>query len=325
MCNLPTVIISLNAVLTAADIKENQDDPRPIQVRSAHRHPSNDLIVYTTTANQADRLRDQSESWLPQFSANLVVKRPVYPVVVHGIPTSFNPTSPDHLRMLEAMNPDTFKTPPLFVKWISQQAVQRGSSHSSIRIGFSNAEKSSEAVKNRIFYGRFNKRTKNGQAAKARCMNCLLNGHTSKHCKETGMCLYCASNQPADSCEIKGTMTSNCTAGARHLKKNNKALFSATPASLHHSPLDPTCPTRIALAVKRERRATAARAEEVAKAAATPKSAAVSPNQPAVATTNVFQPLQESTRTAAAAPISTDTTTSGRPEGGEDSEMAPVQ
>lgn len=127
--DLTTIIISLNNILTTAKIRESPTDTKPIHVRSAHLHRSNDIVVYTTTANQADRLRDQSEAWLPSFSPDLESKRPVYPMVVHGIPTTFNPTSPDHLRMLEAMNPDTFKTPPLFVKWISQQAVQRGESH----------------------------------------------------------------------------------------------------------------------------------------------------------------------------------------------------
>lgn len=299
-------------------------------MRLAHRHPSNNLVIYTTTANQADRLREQGELWLSKFSANLTIKKPVCPVVVHRIPTSFNPTNPDHIRMLEAMNPDTFKTPPIFVKWISQQAVQRGASHSSIRIGFASAEQAKEAVETKVFYGRYNKRTEHGRAAKAKCMNCLQDSHTSRHCKENGMCPYCAKDHPADTCDLKGKLTSNCTACARHLKKNDKkidlqALFSTTPASLHHSPLDPTCPTRIAKVVDKERQATAARAEAAASAKDKATATSVSTPQPAVATANTFSILQRESSTQHAASTTTGNPETGAPVGDEDNTMITAQ
>lgn len=65
------------------------------------------------------------------------------------------------------------------------------------------------------------------------------------------MCPYCAGAHAADRCVHKGKMTSNCTACARAIQSKTpetdlEALFSTTPVHLHHSPLDPTCPTRIA-------------------------------------------------------------------------------
>lgn len=83
-------------------------------------------------------------------------------MVVHGIPTSFNPTSPDHMDMLVAMNPETLPPPPLFVRWISPQAFQQGVSHSLNRIGFPAAEQARKAVEMKIFYGNYNKKTENG-------------------------------------------------------------------------------------------------------------------------------------------------------------------
>lgn len=115
-----------------------------------------------------------------------------------------------------------------------------------------------------IFYGRYNKKTEHGRAAKARCMNCLKDGHTSNYCKEKVMCPYCGDEHQAETCSQKGLITTSCTACARHMKNAQpdidlKALFSKTPASLRHSPLDPTCPTRIAGLVQKERQATALR------------------------------------------------------------------
>lgn len=102
-----------------------------------------------------------------------------------------------------------------------------------------------------FFFGRYNKKTEFGRKTKPRCMNCLKKGHTSTHCKEDMMCPYSSNAHPADSCELKGNMTSNFTAFARLKKSTNsnldlKTLFSITPKDLSHSPLDPTCPTRVA-------------------------------------------------------------------------------
>lgn len=251
--NYPTLIASINQKLAEAMIKTNQSDEKPISIRSVHRHPSNDLVLYTTTAAQADALRAQHEKWVPLISTGLELHNPVHTVVVHGIPTSFDPSDAQHLEMLSAMNPDTLTPPPplLFVKWISANAVQRGATHSSIRIGFTDAERAARAVEHKVFYGRFNKRTEFGRKNKPRCMNCLKEGHTTRYCKETLMCPYCSKEHAADTCDLHGKMTTNCTACARHARDLDpgtdlKALFAEAPRSLRHSPLDPTCPARIA-------------------------------------------------------------------------------
>lgn len=249
--NYPTLITSINSKLAEAGIKELPTDAKAIRIRSVHRHPSNDLVLYTTTAEQATVLRDQHERWTHLVSEGLAIHNPVHTVVVHGIPTSFNPTDPQNLEMLSAMNPDTLNPPPTFVKWLSANAVQRGATHSSIRIGFADAAQAQLAVDQKIFYGRFNKRTEHGRKTKPRCMNCLKDGHITKYCKDQLMCPYCSGPHSAESCELHGKMTTNCTACARHAQRADPSvdlvsLFSEAPRYLRHSPLDPTCPARLA-------------------------------------------------------------------------------
>lgn len=145
---------------------------------------------------------------------------------------------------------------PTFAKWVSLNAIQHGSSHSSVRIVSTNADQARRAVEQMIFYGCYTKCMEFGRKTKPRCMNCLEEGHTTHHCKATMMCPYCAADHPADKCDLKGKTMSNCTACARDIKASNPStdlqeLFSKTPIHLHHSPLDPTCPTRLA-AKKRE-------------------------------------------------------------------------
>lgn len=254
--NYPSLISFINTKLAAANIKVTATDEKSIQIRSVHRHPSRDIVIYTTTPQQAEVLRNKSEEWLPTVSPKLTLHSPVHSVVVHGIPATFIPTNPQHVEMLIAMNIETLTPAPVFIKWLSPNAIHRGVSHSSIRIGFADSQQAKKVVDQKIFYGRYNKKTEFGRRTKPRCMNCLKEGHTSTFCKEAMMCPYCAEAHPADKCAFKGMMTSNCTACARKKKTAEpttdlKTLFSTTPKDLRHSPLDPTCPARVAEKVAR--------------------------------------------------------------------------
>lgn len=181
--NYPSLIKFINTKLTAANIKTSPTDEKAIQVRSVHRHPSNDIVLYTTTPQQAEILRSKSEIWLPTVSPKLTLRSPIHSVVVHGIPATFIPSDPQHIAMITAMNPDTLTPPPVFIKWLSPNTIHRGVSHSSIRIGFADGQQAKKAVDQQIFYGRFNKKTEFGRKTKPRCMNCLKEGHTSTYCK----------------------------------------------------------------------------------------------------------------------------------------------
>lgn len=251
LVNYPSLIGLINTKLNEAKVKALPSDEKPVQIRSVHRHPFNDLVLYTTTPQQAEALRRQSNLWLHLVSKNLEIHNPMHSIVVHGIPATFLPSDPQNIDMLVAMNPETLNPAPAFIKWVSPNAIHRGVSHSSIRIGFTDGEQARKAVEQKIFFGRYNKKTEFGRKTKPRCMNSLKDGHTSTHCTEDMMCPYCSENHPAASCELSGRMTSNCTACARQRVKTNndldlKTLFSKSPKDLSHSPLDPTCPARVA-------------------------------------------------------------------------------
>lgn len=79
--NYPTLIATINSKLTEAKIKVNMSDVKTIQIRSVHQHPSNNLVLYTTTPAQADTLRAQAESWIPMLSPNLSLHNPVHTVL----------------------------------------------------------------------------------------------------------------------------------------------------------------------------------------------------------------------------------------------------
>lgn len=112
--NYPTLITTINQKLADLKNKVSPSGEKTISIRSVHRHPSNDLVLYTTTSAQADALKAQHEAWIPTILDGLELHNPVHTIVVHGIPTSFNPSDSRHLEMLGAMNPDTLNPPPTF-------------------------------------------------------------------------------------------------------------------------------------------------------------------------------------------------------------------
>lgn len=181
----------------------------------------------------------------------------------------------------------------------SQRNTTRCITFSPIQIGFTDTEQASRAVAQKIFYMRYNKRTEFSRKTKPQCMNCLEKGHTSNHYKAAMMCPYCADEHPEDKCELRARMKSNCTTCAREHKATNQGadlnlLSSTTPIHLHHSPLDPTCPTRLAIKKK--------------EALQRPPAADQAPKEPAVTTTN-----RTGNVTTTTTPSNTSRTAAARP------------
>lgn len=66
--NYPSLISLINTKNTEANVKEKPTDPKAIQIRSVHQHPLNDMVIYTTTAQQAKLIRKQGGKWIPLLS-----------------------------------------------------------------------------------------------------------------------------------------------------------------------------------------------------------------------------------------------------------------
>lgn len=211
-----------------------------------HRHPSNNLVLYTTTNIQADTLRICSKDWIPLLSYKLQLHNPVHVVVIHASQCPSALLTPNTWPCLQKWT-QILNPAPCFVKWTSSNAVQLGESHSLIRIGFVNSDQEKTTVKQKQFYRIFNKKIEFSQKIKPHFMNCPQEDHITRYFKAKFMCLYCAKEHTTDKCVMHGKIMTNCTACLRHLKKSAstidiKALFSETPRHLRHSPIDPTYP-----------------------------------------------------------------------------------
>lgn len=136
-----------------------------------HRHPSNNLVLYTTTNIQADTLRICSKDWIPLLSYKLQLHNPVHVVVIHASQCPSALLTPNTWPCLQKWT-QILNPAPCFVKWTSSNAVQLGESHSLIRIGFVNSDQEKTTVKQKQFYRIFNKKIEFSQKIKPHFMNC---------------------------------------------------------------------------------------------------------------------------------------------------------
>lgn len=248
---IPEPIRSLNAVLKETDVRVTPEDAACITVRNIHRHPSNDLVVYLDSPKQALALRDQVSRWLPSVSPHLALKQEMHSIIVHGVPTTFNPARPEDVDLLKTCNGDLLDN-ALYVRWLRRETADDLSKrHSSLLIGFRTHAEASLAARTKVWQGRGRHRTELSAPPPTRCFNCQGAGHTEAACKLAPMCPHCAGEHHTHNCPVKGSSALKCVACARGKLKadprtNLQTLFKDNHADFLHHPFATTCPMRIA-------------------------------------------------------------------------------
>lgn len=249
--SITELIKSLNMVLKDNNIKLSPSDTSHMAVRNIHRHPSHDLVIYVESQKQAQALRDQVDSWLPKVSPYLALKQEVHSVIVHGIPTTFNPTRQEDVDLLKTCNGELLDN-ALFVRWLKRDTADDAAKrHSSLLIGFKTLAEAALAARTKVWHGRGRHRTEISGPPPTRCFNCLGVGHTAAACKTAPMCPYCSGNHHLHNCPSKGGTALKCIICAREKLKadpttNLTRLFKDNHADFLHHPFSPLCPVRIA-------------------------------------------------------------------------------
>lgn len=248
--SIPDLIKYLNTQLKACKIRVKPDDLTEIEVRNIHRRPSGDLVLYLDNAKQAQAMRSQAETWLPRISSNLSVKQEVYSVIVHGVPTTFNPTRQDDIDLLKTCNGSLLDDATL-IRWLRKDMSEDASKrHSSLLISLTTLAQATLAARTKVWQGRGCHRTELSGPPPTRCYNCHGTGHTAAACGLPPMCPTCAGPHLAHSCPAKGSLPLKCTACARSMlnldpQANLPRLFKDNhPGFLHH-PFAAVCSTRI--------------------------------------------------------------------------------
>lgn len=193
-----------------------------------------------------------SDTWVAAINPGLGLKRRIYPIIVHGIPTSFMPGSRSHVADFMDENHGTLDSATKFV-WANKHSIELGKPFSSVIIHLTDPVAANRAITNRICFKHILKLTEKSTKRIKQCYTCLDFGHYAKSCSETvRACSHCAGNHRYQMC-TKLTDPVRCVNCIHHTL--DTAFSSEPDATIHdlsdaqkaacaHSAFSNQCPLR---------------------------------------------------------------------------------
>lgn len=96
----PRLVITINTLIKESKIKLKPTNKTTIQVKTIQHRPSNNIVLHLKSQGHARSLSNKVADWLPKLSPSLEMKPARHALLVHGIPTSFDPAINNHLEDL---------------------------------------------------------------------------------------------------------------------------------------------------------------------------------------------------------------------------------
>ncbi|KAG8988234.1 hypothetical protein FRB94_000979 [Tulasnella sp. JGI-2019a] len=100
--NAKLIVKKLQDAITEAKIT---NAGKTIHICTVRALASKDILISTHNKEDADCLH-KDDAWVPLVSDSLCLCQEVYPLIVHCVPTTFDPTSPSDIKALKEANPD---------------------------------------------------------------------------------------------------------------------------------------------------------------------------------------------------------------------------
>ncbi|KAG0138933.1 hypothetical protein CROQUDRAFT_20307, partial [Cronartium quercuum f. sp. fusiforme G11] len=140
--------------------------------------------------------------WVCSINPYLRLKMDIFPIIVHGIPTSFNPNNTSHIQKLMDENTGVLDTLQR-VLWANQKALDGTKTHSSLIIHLTDPKAANYAIRNRVSYGDL-KRTERSYRRILQCHKCQDFGHFFSACTNSAACTHCTGEHPFEDCDRRG-------------------------------------------------------------------------------------------------------------------------
>ena len=184
-----------------------------VSIRAVSRHASKDLIITANSRADMDLLRN-TPGWLTALSDKLSIRKAIYPVIVHRISTTLDPSVPEAVAELKADNPDAL-TSLTRVMWANpKKALATGSekkNHSSIIMHLTNPIEANNLIRHFCVLRGETHPTEKSRRSLISCHRCTNWGHTAARCSAPITCARCAGKHLTVNCNCTEPEATRCT------------------------------------------------------------------------------------------------------------------
>ncbi|KAI0702131.1 hypothetical protein C8Q76DRAFT_802420 [Earliella scabrosa] len=182
----------LNDAFTRSAVRSDPD-AAILRARAVTKLRNGNLRVTMQSSQDIETIWETWETWMPFLSDKLEPLMPEYKVVVHGVPTTYDPNS-GFTSLTEAIYTVNAHLPHgsiANVRWMSNRSseeLRKTKSHSSLVLGFESAADANSAIRNRIALDGRILRTQKFHSFPTQCYNCHRFGHLARQCKRPAAC-----------------------------------------------------------------------------------------------------------------------------------------
>jgi hypothetical protein len=230
----------VNQVLS--EIKDKTLDGTPIAIKGSATLPSGYFKFFTPTCFAANWLLENKHMWTHLCDPNLITPPSTFPVILHSVPTSFNPANSATIQDLCNEN-NIDKKEIHSVRWLGNP-VSNKQTHGSIVIHLLNKDLSKKIEKGSSFFFGLCFAGAHYKKSPIQCFQCLEVGHTAQMCKNTPLCKFCGGNHNSRECE-QDFETKRCVCCIQNeVRINPNFDMSQGNIRFHHLPMSIKCPLK---------------------------------------------------------------------------------
>ncbi|KAH9809154.1 hypothetical protein DFH28DRAFT_906209 [Melampsora americana] len=244
----PEITSTINNVLKEIDAKLEDEQ---IQIKGVTRLQSGDLKIYAKSRAATKWLFEHKHKWTHKADPLLVTPPSKYPVILHSIPTIFDPTSVSFKTELCGENGiDQEKIQA--IKWLGRPK-EEGKTHGSIVLALFDKEVASKVEKGGLFLQNMYLPGARYNRPPMQCYRCLEMNHSARFCPNEPLCSSCGGSHESRTCNVEDTDL-RCVKCWNTAKANPEGnLPDPTNEKFAHSVFSSICPIKKAVAPQSRR------------------------------------------------------------------------